>query len=234
MTLIELSKLMSSKDLHQIQIEAFSQRREDLVFIGSLYEYLDAVKILGGRAIFVSTISMSDEHLIYTPKQTSSSVTNWPFPTHFHEADEDSEIYEYDLCSVKPELEEYKKRIGENGYFELSGCNLTYSIYEPWMQEMEVLRAEAQEIIDEEILGEEGERLALQEEQDAEEQVKLDEAVKKLKALISDRNFVRLSTQMAMRAYAIDKIPELENLDEAELKREIQNLGAKIQARGLK
>ena len=100
------------------------------------------------------------------------------------------------------------------------------------MQEMEVLCVDAQELIDQEIQEEEDAQLAAEEAENAEEIAKLEGAVKKLHSLAADPQFARLPTQRAMRAYAIDKIPELENLDEAELKREIQDLTALIQARG--
>lgn len=231
MTLVELSKLCTSKEIHLIRVEVISEFREGLAFVGSLDEYLEAIKVLGARAIFVSSINVTEERFVYTPRRSLNPRTNWPFPTR--DIDEDGEIEEFDLCSVTPELEKFKERIGEDGYFELSACNLTYSIYEDWMQEMEILRDEAQEIIEAQKLAEEEELSEEQEQQEAEEQARLEAAVKNLHALITDKNFVRLPTQRAMRAYAIDKIPELENLDDAELKREIQDIGAKIQARSL-
>jgi hypothetical protein len=44
----------------------------------------------------------------------------------------------------------------------------------------------------------------------------------------------RLPTQRAMRAYAIEEFPDLETLDEGDLKLEIQNLKARIDAKGLR
>jgi hypothetical protein len=231
MTLVELSKLCFSKEIHLIRVEVIPDFRESLVFVGSLEEYLDAIKVLGARAIFVSTVNVTEERFVYTPRRHLNSRTSWPFPTG--DIDDDEEIEEFDLCSAIPELGKFKEKIGQDGYFELSACNLTFSIYEDWMQEMELMRDEAQEIVEAQKLAEEEELSEEQEQQEAEEQAKLEAAVKNLHALIADKNFVRLPTQRAMRAYAIDKIPELENLDDAELKREIQDIGAKIQARSL-
>lgn len=232
MTLVELTKIFASKDILLIRIEDMPDQRDDMVFVGTLDEYLEAIKVLGGRAIFVNTIEIVEEDFAYIPGQIRNAI-NWPHPIYSHSEEEGEEIYEYDLCSVVPELENYKPRIGEIGYFDLSACHLTYSIQEEWMQNFDTLHTEAQEIVDAEIVSDKELQLAEQEEAQAEEVAILEVAVKKLHALISDKVFVRLPTQLAMRAYAIDNIPELENLDEAQLKREIQDLGAKIQARNL-
>lgn len=236
MTLPELSKLISSKSMLLIRVETLTNHRSDLTFVGTLDEYVEAIKTLGGAAIFVSTICVTEDRFTYSPNRMENPIGMWPFPTTTQDEEietENEEIEEYDLCSVAPELARYKEKIGADGYFELSACNLTYSIYEQWMQEMEILRIDAQELIDQEIEEEEEARLAVQEEAQAEEIAKLETAVKKLHALVSDRNFSRLPTQLAMRAYAIDKIPELDNLDDSELKREIQTVAAQIQARNL-
>ncbi len=245
MTLTKLAKIFASKNIHFILVKDISAHRNNLTFIGSLDEYLEAIEVLGGRAIFVSTISITEEHFNYVPNktvldssaispfQTHQSPTVWPHPTNNHAVEGDAgeegveEIQEFDLCSVVPELKNFKKRIGEDGYFELSACNLTYSIYEEWAQEMWILHTNAREIIDQQLL-------AGWESVEAEKSLKWEGVIKKLQALISDKDFVRLPTQRAMSVYAIDKIPELENLDEALLKLEIQDLAAKIQARSLK
>lgn len=233
MTLAELAKLFALEDLLLIQTEELSDQRHDMTFVGTLAGYLEAIKVLGGRAIFVSTTGIDEEDFVYIPSQTRRVTSNWPFPSSRHGAEEEEDVFEYDLCSVVPELEKLKSRIGEDGYFELSACHLTYSIQEEWMQTFDTLRTEAEEIVDEEILSDEEAKLAENDEIQAEEVAMLEIALKKLHSLIADKSFVRLPTQRAMRAYALDKIPELENLDEAQFKREIQDLGAKIQARSL-
>lgn len=232
MTIIELARIFASKDILLIQTENLPDQRDDLIFIGTLDAYLEAIKVLGGRAIFVSTIGIVEEDFTYIPRQ-AGRATNWPFPIPSDGTELEEEIYEYDLCSVTPELESLKSRIGEDGYFELLACNLRYSIEEEWMQIFDTLHTEAQELVDAELLLEEEVRLAEEEEEQSGEVALLEVALQSLRDLISDKDFVRLPTQRAMRAYALDKIPELENLDEAQLKREIQDIGAIVQARNL-
>jgi len=237
MTLKELTQIFASKNIHLIRVENMDDRNDkaDLSFIGTLDEYIKAIEVLGAKAVFVSTITLTEEHFVHTPRQISTSRNTWPFPTpgikRIEEIIEDEDEDEYDLCSVIDELEEFKSRIGEDGYFELLACNLTYLIYEDWMQEFTKFRAEAIQSIDDQIATEEDEMLAKEAGQQAEVMQRLEDAVKQLRALISDKNFSGLSTQRAMKAYAIDKIPELEDLDDARLKVEIQNIAAKIEAR---
>jgi|GEM_PF-1842488 len=245
MTLKELTNIFISKNMHLILVEELSAHRANLAFVGPLDKYLEAIEVLGGRAIFVSTMSITEEHFNYAPNkrvldssaislfQTHQSTPVWPHPTNnlvvADEEDEEGieETQEFDLCSVVPELENFRERIGEAGYFELSACNLTYSIYEEWAQEMGIWQANAKEIVDQQML-------AGWESVKAERSLKWEKIIKKLQALISDKDFVRLPTQLAMRAYAIDKIPELEQLNEGRLKQEIQGLRAKVQARKIR
>ena len=235
MTLKELINILTSKNIYPIRVDAVNGRKgeSNLSFIGTLDEYIKAIEVLGAKAVFVSTIAVTDDHFVYTTSQNSTSQHKWPFPTPGIASSEEviEDEIQYDLCSVSDELKKYKTRIGEDGYFELLACNLTYAIYEQWMQELEIARAEAVEIIDAQMEAEEDELLAKEEEQQAEVMQRLEDAVKQLRALISDKHFAGLSTQRAMKAYAIDKIPELEELDDARLKVEIQNIAAKIEAR---
>lgn len=57
--------------------------------------------------------------------------------------------------------------------------------------------------------------------------------IEKLKTLLTDRKFAQLGTQRAMQSYALEVIPELENLSPITLKNEIQLLSDRIKARKL-
>jgi hypothetical protein len=52
----------------------------------------------------------------------------------------------------------------------------------------------------------------------------------KLRGLVDDKKFACLPTQKAMLQYAIRKFPELQDLNPADLKLEIQELKARIDA----
>lgn len=216
MTLNDLLGQIKSQGLYPICVKSFSEYSYDkLTFSGTLDEYLDAVKSLRSDVIFVSVIKITEEYFLYLDDDED-------------ENDEDADII--DLCSVIPALNKFKKRIGEDGHFDLlvpiANGNLTFNLHEEWMEQLFELLNKARELVNENRASE----LALIHSEEIE---KSKETIKKLHALISDKNFVHLPTQRAMHEYAIDKIPELEDVAEHELKREIQSLKAKIQARGL-
>ncbi|MGH8283621.1 MAG: hypothetical protein ACRESE_07215 [Gammaproteobacteria bacterium] len=72
----------------------------------------------------------------------------------------------------------------------------------------------------------------VRDEEDAEEQeAKL---IKILRNLIGDPEFIRLPTQKAMKAYALEIHPELQDLEESVIRDEIQVLDGKIEAKGLR
>lgn len=179
-------------------------------------EYLEAVKSLRSDVIFISAIRITEEHFLYLDDDDED------------EDDADADII--DLCSVVPELNKLKKRIGEDGHFDLSvsitSGNLSFSIHEEWMEHLVELLNKARDLVNE---NRDSELALIREEEIA----KSKEVLKKLHGLISDKDFVRLPTQRAMQEYAIDKFPELEDVADHDLKLEIQSLKAKIQAKGL-
>lgn len=88
------------------------------------------------------------------------------------------------------------------------------------------LRETATDQVDDDIVASEAKARADQQSRDR-------NALDALGGLINDANFARLPTQKAMAAYAFDQFPELQTVDEYALKAEIQNLHAKIKAKGL-
>lgn len=98
---------------------------------------------------------------------------------------------------------------------------LTFTVEQDWLSEFRELRSEA---ID---LAEQGHQSEMA-KRDTALGAKKKVAVDRLKSLITDQNFVRLSTQTAMRAFAIDQIPELVDLTNDELRSEISLLKADI------
>jgi hypothetical protein len=209
MNLPDLSSQIRTQGFYPIRVESLPDSSYDnLSFVGTLAEYLEVAKVLGVKAIFVSTISVAEEHFFY------------------QDPDENDEPI--DLCSLVPSLRQFKAKVGEDGNLDLSipitSGNLTFSILNEWMQTLAELLAEAREQVEEHRFNEQATK-------QAQISAQSQSILKKLRALITDENFTRLPTQLAMRAFAIDKYPEVETLDESTLKREIQELRAKIQAK---
>jgi len=104
---------------------------------------------------------------------------------------------------------------------------MEFETREPWWNEFLELWSEAREIV-EERHAVESQRLEAVEEQNNEI------VLSRMRGLINDEQFLSLPTQRAMRAYALEAIPELEEFTDEFVKSEIQTITAKIHARGLK
>ena len=146
--------------------------------------------------------------------------------------DEESEIESevIDLCKLNATLDKYKEYIGQVGMFKLSisahDDHVSFYINEDWWIEFIELWSETTNRI-------EGDQEAAHAQIRAAQEQKDKQLLKTLNGLIRDADFVCLPTQRSMIEYAKDKIPELEDVDAVTIKVEIQNLHAKIKARGL-
>ena len=208
-----LTQHINSAGLFPVRVEFTHDQNADMQVLGSFDDYLAAVKSLQSPVIFIGTFELMEEHFIC-------------------ESDDDSfeEDEEVDLCKIQPELKKYSSKIGETGWFQLAAPmrngSLTFNIKEEWWIQFHELLSAAKESVEEE-------RNTMQEEIEAEEERQKDAARKKLQGFINNEEFQRLKTQKAMREYAINKYPELEELESFDLKKEIQNLAARIEAKGI-
>lgn len=216
MILTDLLSKLRKEGLFPIQVEELPSHRENLAFVGSLSEYIEAAKALQSTVIFISTITLSNEHFL------------WSDPDADYETSSDERV---NLCQIVPELKNFTCRIGQHGHINLSvswlNGSLTLAVIEDWMVEFIELYSQAQELLC---------RASLEThaQEDAAEEARRQHLLGNLRGLIEDEDFVRLPTQRAMLAYALDDFPELESLEAAVLKSEIQNLKARIDARGLR
>ena len=198
MNLIELSNKIKAQEFHLIQVVELSDRNSgNLNFVGTLDEYLESVKILGVKVIYVCATSLTEEHF-------------------FDEETDDEDPL--DLCMFASKLRAFKNKIGEDGMFELSvpiaHGDLRYMLINDWMETVADLISEAKaSVMNQRMLK----KLDIYAMKNAQHQSLL----KKLQGLVNDKDFAQLPTQIAMRAFAIDKYPELEDFDEGELKRVI-------------
>lgn len=61
----ELAKEIQSAGLYPIRVESTSDQRDDLSFVGTLPEYLQAVKAIGSTVLFINTITLSEGHFLH-------------------------------------------------------------------------------------------------------------------------------------------------------------------------
>jgi hypothetical protein len=218
MELEALKETLRAAKLHPVHVEG-SPLDTDVrghTFIGSLEEYSDAVRAIGTPIVLILTETLEEQRFRYAPANQDEFSTDETEPI--------------DLCSITPGLRAYKTHIGEIAMYKLSAAltngTLNLFINEPWWLEFIKLWENATDQLDDN-------QAATEAQSKAEQQAKDRDALNALGALIRDPDFVRLPTQKAMIAYATEKIPELETVDEFALRAEVQNLHAKIKAKGL-
>lgn len=216
MTLTDLLSKLRKEGLFPIQVEALPKHSDDLAFVGSLSEYIEAAKALQSTVIFVSAITLSNEHFL------------WYDPDTDEETDPDECV---DLCRIVPGLKDFTSRIGQDGHIDLSISlpkgSLSLAVVEDWMVAFVELHSQAQELLRQASLEKHA-------QEEAAEEARRQHLFRNLRGLITDEDFVRLPTQRAMLAYALDDFPELESLEKSVLKVEIQDLKARIDAQGLR
>ena len=188
MTLSELLSQLNGECLFPIRVESIPEDDDDMTFAGSVSEFIQAAKVMRSPMVFVSTFTLSEEHFLR------------------YSSEEDDANEPIDLCRVVPELNNLKGRIGEDARIDLSvpapKGSLTLQIVEDWMLTFSELHSQALRLL----------RQASQEEhaqEEAIEEARTQHLLKNLRGLITDPEFVRLPTQRAMLAYAIDDFPEL-------------------------
>ncbi|RVU35478.1 hypothetical protein EOE67_13990 [Rheinheimera riviphila] len=219
MTYDEVVSQVESAALHVIRVEEITDSHADLEFAGELTDFLKAAKALRAEVAFVSVMTLSESTFSpYVPGRSNEYI----------DYDNEPAEIEFDLCKLLPELGKYKKMVGIPGHYALlvpyRDKGLKFSIIEDWWINFVECFSEARLLADQRYRNLADERLA-------EEQAERNKILEKLRKLVSDKNFGNLPTQIAMREYALEKIPELSEIDESELKHEIQSLKARILAR---
>ncbi len=244
MNTAELLGKITPHDLFPIRVEGSTEKEEGggLTFIGNFEEFIKAAKALNAKVVFVFTriLQESDfmyevEDGLYDEDDLGATTDNEDFDDDKTEPEPPKEIY---LPTILPSIREYKKYIGIECVFKLSlqaeTSFLDYYLYESWWNEFVELREKAIEKIEEDeykiMQKVEESRKKLEEERRVKEKTQISQ----LKKLINDKDFVRLPTQLAMKAYALEKIPELTELNPSTLTIEIQDLNGRIIAKGLR
>lgn len=219
MTLVDLLSQLRGASLSPIRVEFVPEHSYDIEFVGTLDEYIEAAKALQSKVTFVSTITLSDANFLFDDPEADDDQT---------EIEDEERI---DLCLFVPALKKFKDRIGEDGridlFVPLTNGRLTFSVAEDWMMTFAELHSKAQRRVQQSAQGERA-------QQKADDEARIQKCLGNVRDLISDKDFVRLSTQKAMLAYAIEKFPELEDCNEIYVKREIQKLKAKLEAKGIR
>lgn len=224
MPLHTLLQKLTDVGFFPIRIEGSTDKSDSngLVFLGDLDEFIKTAKFLKAEFIFVVNTTLSKSDFEY---ETNGEDVG--------QGDEDENINPLEpfyLPSIVPKLKGFEKHIGADCKYRLfiPTPNRILEIYieEPWWKEFVTLIVEAVSKVEQDI---ESARATKR----AELEARRADALSKLRKLTTDNDFIRLPTQKAMLVYAIDKIPELETIEQSILQTEIQNLYAKLTAKGL-
>ena len=221
MTYTELLKTISDAGVFAYHVLASfdGEDREFLLFDGDLNAFLSAAKHAGAQ-VFVSRNSLTDSGFTYEFEPDSEETD-----------DEAAETVEIDLCSVSKDLTAYRQFIGRDGqfslWFEAGTAKIIFGHDENWWGEFVQERDAAIEKVD-------SDREKMAKKAIEQRETKDAELIKNLRKLVGDFDFVKLPSQMAMKEYALEKFPDLGKVDPRRLQVEIQNLNARIQAKGLR
>ncbi|MHB8535814.1 MAG: hypothetical protein ACYDBW_10260 [Sulfuricaulis sp.] len=231
MTLTELKKLIESHGLYPIQVdgEATDDEHDEFLFSGTIEEYFKATKVLNATAVFtfVSTLEEGDflhEVKLYENGKESEESYEEDQPEQF-----ETEM-EVDLTVALPSLSQFKQHLGKECAFRLLAigerATLSFYLEEDWWHQF---LEECYKAIDKVEEDREAIRRKIAKQQADNEK----ELMKLVKNLINDNEFVRIPTQRGMKVYALEKYPQLNEMNDVSLSQEIQLLSDKVKAKGL-
>lgn len=226
----ELTQRIKSAGFYPIPIVRGASRDEstDLVFSGSLEEFFEAAKALGATVMFFFVSKLGEEDfnydLDYDYKDGGEGLDEEVLSSDESTGDAES----FDFTVALPSLADFRKHLGEECQFLLIAKSqlaaLRFSLSEAWWDSFEEQQQKAIEKVAED-------REAIRKKMEAQRLKKEESVLAKTRSLLDDSEFCRIPTQRGMRAYALEKFPELENVDDSRLTQEIQKLSDKAKTR---
>lgn len=255
MTLHDLMQALTATNLYPIPVEGDIDYEsvQGLSFIGDLEAFIQAAKALNARCVFVTSRTLEGMDFLYQAVEVTGGPQHYAAVRRrdLHDAQPAIEGLELqmwrhttagrrdiqtdlgsvvDLREVEPSLNEFKERLGSECGYRLTVHSptewLEYILHLEWWKRFSKLRDGAIEKILQE-------RALAESKQNEKEEKRSGQILNALRLLINDPDFVRLPTQRAMQAYALERIADLDIIHPNTLKTEIQSLDAKIKARGL-
>lgn len=211
----------------RLQGEADVTKFKGDLFKGTLEEFFKAAKVLGAKCVFISSSRLTKEYFLYSSAAPGQDERD---EERYDDERAPEEPADVDLTIALPSLSEFRKDMGKEGEFILTAkggyAELSFHHYEAWWDAFLAQREQA-------ILKVEKDREAYLEKMQLRQEEQDEKRLRLLKDLINDGEFVHIPTQSAMKAYAIEKHPELAEMDQALLTTQIQILSDRIKAKGL-
>ncbi|GAA5164976.1 hypothetical protein [Viridibacterium curvum] len=215
MDISEIATSLQEFELQLVEVEEWSGKPHTVKVKGELSVFCTTAKALGCSVVFAASQTLDSDDF-----EISLETSSYP-----------SVSIDLDLIDHDPSLSRYKKYIGQIGAYSLYAPfiqgYLSIDIEESWyLKFWEAASAAASVGIEKEKRQQEEREIKTQERRTA--------LLKKLNALVCDKEFMSMSTQKQMLAYAIENIPELAEVPNPDLKRAVQEIDAKAKAKGLR
>ncbi|CAC9966759.1 hypothetical protein [uncultured Gammaproteobacteria bacterium] len=198
-----------------VKVAEFDVEDEMLMtFQGGLLEYVEAVKNLDSKVVFLSISTLSKEFFTIN---IGAEIDDYG-----------SISKEIEITSINKKFKKYKKYINKNAYFHFLTTskygNLQFNIQEDWFNEFyELLEIERENI--------ENHHINKLNENESNNAARQNELLQKVDSLKNDSNFCKCKTQIIKNAYALEKYPELKELDLLTLKSAISSITAAVEAK---
>lgn len=211
----------------RVQGEADVTKFKGDLFKGTLEEFFNAAKVLGAKCVFIAASRLTKEYFLYSSAAPGDDELD---DERYDDERAPEEFAEVDLTIALPKLSEFRKEMGKEGEFILTAkggyAELSFHHYEAWWDAFLEQREQAISKVEKD-RGAYLEKMQRRLEEQEEKRLKL------LRDLINDGQFVHIPTQRAMKAYAVEKHPELAEMDQTLLTTQIQILSDRIKAKGL-
>jgi hypothetical protein len=209
----------------QVQVDADQDEWSGLQFVGSLDEFFDAAKAMGAPIVFLCVYKLEEEDFHYEPDSSEDDVP----VDEAADFDEIPAVEEsFDLIVALPSLSDFKKHIGEERGFFLAAKSqlgiLSLYVTESWWDSFDEQRDRAIQKLNED-------REAIREKMEEQRSQRDENLLKQLRNLLHDPEFSRIPTQRGMKAYALEKFPDLDEVDDFRFTQEIQKLSDKVKSK---
>lgn len=220
MTTNDLKERIKSTGMYPITIEYPDTNEEEKIawFDGSLDGFVEAAKAFNSAVIFLSSEKLEEDDFVLEVDDDDDDTEESDVEITDSDHEDDEPI---DLVGVMPSLGKFKKHVGQECYFLLTAKSqlgeLSYLLTETWWDDF---RDEKEKAVANVLENREAIREKLQASRDEKEK----KLLAGLRRLLDEPEFCRLTTQRAMKSYALEQFPELEDVDDERLKEEIQKL----------
>lgn len=229
MTVDELVKSISANNLLPIPVEGGFDRDNVRIPItsGTLQDYLRISEALESKGILIFSKKLAADDFIYEPEEDEtldeeleleeSDLSALPEPTQI------------DLTAALPELARHRHNVGSISSFFLSSVGsareLGFYLEESWWEELSRDRDQAIRKVKEDRQTVLKKMVEMRTEREK-------DLKRVIKSLINDDQFAKIPTQRAMKTYALEHYPELEELSQSVLTEEMRSLWDRIRSTG--